>query len=254
MGDIQVRTQINQISFTTAVQPGRCRGDIRSGKVDFTYKIVGEEEKRINTAPRQPVPPPPEQEQPPTPDNDPVQMLLNDGWTVTEFVRDETGRPTPQPAGFGRLGVFERIDLRFEFPLFCTCPGAPPSLCRVRRFVLTVKYDGIAHPTIGMLRSAAANCNDAESLVPDRDVLPAASAVMERFRSAAVEFHGRVPCVCIEDAISDDGYGGQAVAQQVEKEATDGEAGSRLRRRNCNLLVTVGYDYRDAAPRVPKLF
>jgi hypothetical protein len=209
---VQAKTLITAINFvarTTDTQD--CRGDIRSGAVNLSYKLAGRPQVVIGTAPAGPVPPPPAPEPPTPPGNDPVTKLLDEGWKVTEFVIEQ-GQRTGQPAGFGiggkyNQGVsrpgdpvianpeFEKLDLTFTFPMFCTC--AKTGKCIAANFRFMVKYDGTAHPAIGLEMSDEGPCNNVAARPINKEArLPATQLAGS---TATYTFNSGVTCDCTKD-------------------------------------------------------
>lgn len=205
----QAITQITAFRFATvATDTEQCQGDIRAGQVRVAYTLQGRPAVNINTAPAGPVPAPPAPEPPTPPAQDPVLLLIQNGWKVTDFVLTAAGVGTGQPAGFG-IGapynqnppprprpianpIFENLDLTFTFPFYCTCVAT--GKCIAAKYELSVKYDGIAHPVITVEMSDEGDCGNVAALVPDQEVGPPQTRLLNNM--ATYTYATGVTCDC----------------------------------------------------------
>jgi hypothetical protein len=208
---VQATTQITAFRFATiATDTLTCESDIRAGRVALAYKLQGMQQVAINTAPGGPIPPPPAPEPPAPPGQDPVRLLVQNGWKVTDFVLTAAGANTGQPAGFG-IGqpynggppqgpgfpgianpVFERLELEFAFPMFCRC--AATGKCIARNFKLSVKYDGTSHPVSTVEASNEGPCINVAALMLNQEIgLPQTMLLNDK---ATYTFASGVTCDC----------------------------------------------------------
>lgn len=230
---IQARTEVSAFRFATVAPDSvRCSGDIRAGVVRMSYALKGMPAININTAPAAPVPPPPKPEPATPPAQDPVRLLIANGWKVTDWVLRADGTNTGQPAGFG-LGapyangapprpappanpIFDRLKLSFEFPFFCTC--VPNGKCRAAKYRLSVTYDGNQHPVIKVETSDEGDCGKVAALVIDKEIGPPATA-LDNTGKATYTFATGVTCDCpkAKDGGEDKGGGDEKGGEEDQR-------------------------------------
>lgn len=99
----------------------------------------------------------------------PAASLLDEGWSPQPLVQELTLNRDDQWVGgfngFGRAARFKSFSLSHDFPACCGCLG-PLQGCRMKRIVMSARYDGTTFPTLDVTTSDEQNCGGQWWLLP----------------------------------------------------------------------------------------
>lgn len=159
------KTEVTYFHFAASVvDPDKCEGDMRNGVVSLTWREGGKKQTIPGSALEpQPLTAPPAAE----PDTPFVGKLFGGGWVPRAYPGDfahEDGVITGQPAGMGRAGIYEALELAFTSAFICYCRDNEKE-CSVSQIYLSCQYDGRSHPKIVVKATDPVDCADAAKLL-----------------------------------------------------------------------------------------
>ena len=262
MPQAKTKIEITGFNFTvTTPDTPECVGNTEASKVGLSYKLQGEQPVNINTGP----PPWPPYPPPGTPiGGNPVLQMAGNGWNITSSLPGGSptgfgmgapwnnppippaGTPNPNPPpqffpGPRPNPVFERLSLKFKFPMFCTCTANQQ--CKTRMFQLEVSYNGSSHPKIKLLRSSEDDCPNYAGLNPNVEVAVSSSgwggpSILE------YEYQQGVTCPCPEPENSEPEDAEPEEPEPEEPEPEDSAPEEPEVALECKIVIKVEYNFR----------